>query len=203
MTPISNNDEAAYLVSVGILTKWHSKTLSEYDNDTVALKKVKDYIDNFKEFKDDGVGLFLYGFNGTGKSHLLNCAFKQLLHKRQKVQIISFYDLITNFVDGWYDTDKRAVLNSYKNADFLAIEEIGKEFQSKNSELALTVFDNILRYRIQMLKPTWFTSNKKPNDIASLYSEDVASMLREGTIAVNVIGDDYRTKIHQENKKRL
>lgn len=191
-------DDKQFLLSVGILEKWHTRTLDAYDNDMVALEKVQDYIKRADTFYTEGVGFYLHGHNGTGKSHLMNCAFKRFILARYKVQVVSFSDLITEFIGGWYDEDVKQKIQRYKKVDFLGIEEIGKEFKSKESALAQTVLDNILRYRVQMNKPTWFTSNKPPTDIAALYTEDIASMMKEVAIPLHVVGEDYRIKISKK-----
>lgn len=195
--------EEGYYLSCGILQKWHTKSFKQYTNDDVALEKIQSYLSKHEKFRAEGVGIFLYGANGTGKSHLLNCAFKELIKLRYKVRITSFSSLISSFIQGWYETDRESVIRDLKRADFLAIEELGKEFKSKESELAKTVLDNILRYRIQMNKPTWITSNNKPSDLESAYSVDISSMLKESCIPLQVTGKDYRDVIKNKLKNEL
>lgn len=200
------SDEIKYLISVGIYKKYHEKTLDEYDNDKETLAKVQNYLKNLKEFKKEGIGMFLWGSNGVGKSHLMNCVFKELILKhRQRARIIHFTDLITTFTSGWYEREGRTMLREIKNADFLGIEEINKEYRNKSKEndLPRTVLDSVLRYRVQMNKPTWFTSNTKASEIALDYSVDIASMLKESAIILNVVGDDYRDKIRDKIKRKL
>lgn len=192
-----------YLTSCGILPKYHEATLAQFTNDDEAKARITDYIQRFAEFKKKGVGLYLWGDNGTGKTHCLNCAFKYFIKLRQQVLIVSFESMITTFIDGWYNTDARALYEQMRNCDFLAIEELGKEFKSKESVLARTVLDNTLRYRLQMNKPTWLTSNVPPNDIKTAYSEDIASMMREAVIDIQIKGEDFRNKIRADLKKSL
>lgn len=193
-------DESEHLVSLGILKKWHSLSFDNFTNDGEALKQSIDYVTRSDKFKSEGVGFFYWGANGTGKSLLLNSVFKRLVFQRNKVRIIPFYDLITLHIKSWTDSDASLLLNHYKKVDYLGIEEIGKELQAKESSVASTVLDNILRYRVQMNLPTFFTSNKKPSDIDKLYTADISSMLKECCIAIQVTGEDYREKIKHKNK---
>jgi DNA replication protein DnaC len=189
-----------YYLSCGIFKKWHDKTLDDFVNDIDAKKTVLKYLKNHKAYKKDGVGLFIWGANGVGKSLLLNTSFIELINLRYKVRIVDFSELITSFANGWNDKDDREVLRELKNCDFLGIEEIGKEFNSRESELAKTVLDNVLRYRVQNCKPTWFTTNLKPSEIKIRYKEDTYSLLKEACIPVQVLGSDYRDIVREKIK---
>ena len=179
----------------GILPKWHSKTLKEFTNDSNAKAKVEKYLKDAYLMKQKGIGLFLWGANGTGKTHLMTSAFKLLLEEGHSAKVISLSSLIAKFTAGWYDaTEKRELQDILKKVEFLGIEEIGKEFRSKNSDLGTVVFDNILRYRVQMQKPTWFTSNVNPKNLTANYTEDITSMLKECCYPLQVLGSDKRDR---------
>lgn len=187
----------------GILDKWHDKTWADFTNDARAKDIIQSYLKDPKKPLSDGVGLFLSGQNGVGKTLLLNLAFQDLYHKGYKVKIISMSGLITLFAGGWYDVeDRRTLIQIMQKVQFLGIEEIGKEFKPGGTDLGLTVFDNVLRQRVQMKKPTWFTTNKKDVEITDIYSEDIASMLRESCLSVAVTGKDYRKTIASEIKEK-
>lgn len=177
----------------GILPKWHDKTIENFTNDSNAKSKVEKYLNDAELMKIKGIGLFLWGANGTGKTHLMTSAFKELLARNYTVKVISLSSLIAKFTAGWYDmNEKRELQDILKKVDFLGIEEIGKEFRSQNSDLGNVVFDNILRYRVQMQKPTWFTSNVNPKNLTSNYTEDITSMLKECCYPLQVLGSDRR-----------
>lgn len=191
------------LLSCGILQKWHAKSLEDFTNDPAAKKAVLKYLSQHRAVRKDGTGLYLHGANGVGKTLLMNASFKWLMEQGYKVQIISLSSLITKFTAGWYDMEeKRALQQTLQRVDFLGIEEIGKEFKSQTSDLAVTVLDNIVRYRSQMLKPIWATSNLEAKKLSDTYSEDIASMLREACIPINVLGEDFRERIAKELKKK-
>lgn len=200
---MATKEEAIYYNMCGIYKKYHDKTFEQFVNDPEALKQVEAYLKKLPEMREKGIGLYLWGANGVGKTHLMACAFKQLIEKRYRVKVVHFSDLIASFVEGWYNKSEKNVVDELKRVDFLCIEEIGKEFKSKEGELARSTFDNVIRYRIQMSKPTWITSNCKPSQIKTTYSEDISSMLKEGCIAIQVLGEDYRGIINSKNEKLL
>ncbi len=189
------------LLGNGILQKWHTKEWEDFTNDNRAKRIVLNYLKEYKEALKDGVGIYMWGDNGVGKTLLLNLLMMDLLlEKRCTVRIISMSTLITKFTGGWYDGDERRTLTSMlQSAQFLGIEEIGKEH---TSELATTVLDNVLRYRVQMNRPVIFTSNKAASDITTTYSEDIASMMRECCIDLNVKGKDKRIEIAEGIKSK-
>jgi DNA replication protein DnaC len=198
-------NEKAYFLRSGIMELWHDKTLDDFTQDRKVLKIIKNYLrpEKLAEAKKEGVGFYLHGKNGTGKTLLLNTAFKEIL-KIYKVRIISFQTLVTNFANGWYDQDKRSeYVQMMQSTDFLGIDEIGKQHKQKESELAITVLDTVLRYRVQRKKPLWCTSNVTAEEMEGLYGKDIASMLAECCLPLEVAGEDMRIVVNKKNRRRF
>lgn len=186
----------------GILEKWHDKTWDDFDNDLAAKKRILKYLSKVEQASQEGVGLYLWGANGVGKTLSMNLAFKDLMAKGYKVHIITLSSLITMFTTSWYDQDQRTAL--YQRlllVDFLGIEEIGKEFKSA-TDLGAVVLDSIVKYRVQRQLPIWATSNVSPSSITSMYTEDIASMLKESCVAIQVMGSDRRDDIKERIKSK-
>lgn len=198
-----------YYLYCGIKTSWHNKKLSDFTNDDTTLKQVRAYIRNYKGVFSDGVGLYLWGSNGTGKTHLMNCSFKELIGKGCKVRIYSMDEIVDKFTSSWYsDDDKRELDNVLRNIDFLGIDEFGKNIDEHGEpvrlpDLVKRVMESIIRFRVQMKKPMWFASNTDPKYVKKVFSEDVASLLREAVIPVCVRGEDFRREIQNRNKRRF
>lgn len=189
---------AEHFLQKGILTKWHTKTWDDFTNDNRAKKILRSY--EPKKALKEGVGYYLFGANGVGKTLCMNLCFQDLMHAGYSVHIISLTSLITKFTAGWYDVaERQSLMTILQKVDFLGIEEIGKEYKAGSNDLGLMVFDTVLRNRVQMNKPIWFTSNKIPSDLKTIYSEDVASMLRECCVDLKISGTDYRAKISERN----
>lgn len=201
--------QAEYYLHCGIKTSWHTKTLSMFTNDAVALEKVKKYVKEAPKFRSEGIGLYLWGANGTGKTHLMNCAFKEFISKRYKVRIFSIDEIVDKYTMSWYsDEDKQELTQILRTVDFLGIDEFGKNVDQDGNarylpELVKRVVESTIRYRVQMRLPMWFASNTEPKFVKEVFSEDVASLLREAVIPVPVKGSDYRGKISEQHKKLL
>lgn len=198
MTDKHSIDEAkirAYL-QCGILQRWHSKTFEQFTNDAAALKIVKHYLSELDEAIKSNAGLFLYGNNGTGKSHVMNCAFKEILSKGYSVRVVSATSLVSRFIRGWDEDGMADLIKPH----FLAIEELGKEYSNttNSAEFGKHALEHIIRRRLQSNKITWFTSNLTPADIQTKYSEHIYSMLKESSVSVKIGGLDFRGNIQKE-----
>lgn len=198
-----------YYLYCGIKAGWHSKSLEDFTNDDEALSKVKKYIKESADFYKDGIGLYLWGSNGTGKTTLMNCAFKEFISKGYKVRIYSMDEIVDKFTSSWYSEDEKQELNNVlRNIDFLGIDEMGKNVDKDGNpiylpDLVKRVMESVIRFRVQMNKPIWFASNTDPIYVKDVFSEDVASLLREAVIPVCVRGEDFRKEIQRRNKRRL
>lgn len=198
-----------YYLYCGIKTGWHEKTLDDFENDPEALSMVKKYLKKSKTVAREGLGVYLYGANGTGKSHLMNCSFKQLIEKGHKVRIYSMDEIVDKFTSSWYsDEDKKDLDNVLRNIDFLGIDEFGKNVDKDGKpvylpELVKRVMESVVRFRVQMNKPIWFASNTDPKFVKDVFSEDIASLLNEAVVAICVRGGDFRKEIQLKNKRKL
>lgn len=201
--------ETEYYNLCGIKTSWLSKSLKDFTNDEEALKIVNKYLKMYKDNSMRGVGLYLWGANGTGKSHLMNTAFMHLVSKREKVRVYSMDEIVDKFTSSWYSEDEKRDLDYVlRNIQFLGIDEFGKNIGKdgepvKLPDLVKRVMETVIRFRVQMAKPIWFASNTDPKYVKDVFSEDVASLLREAVIPVCVRGNDFRKIIQKRNQSKL
>ena len=203
-----DNKTKEYYLHCGIKDGWHDKTFADFVNDPDAKKVIINYtrkvgVDTPK------FGLYLWGSNGTGKSHLMNCAFKKFIDKGYKVRIYPMDEIVNMFTSSWYsDAERQHLDNILRNVDFLGIDEFGKNVDKDGKpvylpDLVRRIMEQIIRYRVQMHKPLWITSNTDPKLVTDVFSEDIASLLNEAVVAVCVRGSDYRKEIQKDNKKSL
>lgn len=196
----------AYAIKCGIPRDNVDKTLEDFTNDDEAVAKIEKYFDNLKDFRTKGVGLYLHGANGTGKTLLVSISFMMLLKDRRNVAIVSLEELITLYTSGWYDSSVKNEFMQLLNTEYLCVEEIGKEFRpttSSSTNVAVTTLFKVLEHRLRKKLPTWFTSNVLPEHLSDIYSEDIASRFREMCGIVQVKGEDFRIRKQAEIKKML
>lgn len=198
-----------YYLYCGIKSGWHEKSLDDFVNDPEALTQIKKYLKKSRVVAKEGLGIYLWGSNGTGKSHLMNCSFKKLIENNHKVRIYSMDEIVDKFTSSWYsDEDKKDLDNVLRNIDFLGIDEFGKNVDKDGNpiylpELVKRVMESVIRFRIQMNKPIWFSSNTDPKFVKDVFSEDIASLLREAVVPICVRGEDFRKEIQRKNKRKF
>lgn len=188
------------LAKVGILKKWASKDWHDFTVDDEAKHKAIKFCEKYNTANAKGVGLYIYGANGVGKTLLAMLILKELfLVKKQSVRAISLGTLINLQTLGWYDKEVRSeFLFAYQSADFLLIEGVGREHKSGQNDLGATTLDTVLSYRSQAQKATLITATHSPKEIRSVYNADIGSLLNEMCVPINIKGIDYRNKIHTE-----
>lgn len=184
-------------VKHGIWESWHKKTFDDYIGNDFQVNEVFDLIDS--ESNDN---VILYGNNGTGKTMLMNLAMKELLHRGKAVYVIDFRNLIKVYTASWKGNTN--ALNHILSVDYLAVDDLGKEFKNEgvSKELANSTLDYVLRYRVQREKPTWLTFNMLLKDVKSVYNEHIASLLKRNTTAILFDGDDYGDNLIKIRKQR-
>lgn len=188
------------LLERGILNKWHDKTFDSFTGDPDVLKSLKKYVKNSNKARKDGIGLFMYGPYGVGKTLLANVILKELLAQGYTVRMITLSTLVTMFTGSWYSDEVRnEFLEITRQVDFLGIDDLGKEFKG-STDLGVKVFDNIVRYRLQSNLPIIFTANISPKELSDYYSASTSSMLNEMCAVVQVTGDDHRSSFRERNR---
>lgn len=172
----------------------------DFQNANRLLMQIADYAKNITNAKKKGISLMLAGSNGSGKTLLATSILKTALQKGMSVQMTSLGGIIQVYTDGWADPAKRRLFDErVKNSDFLLIDDVGKEYQAKNSELTEIMFDNLIRYRVFRRKPFILTTNTSPEDLKNRYGNSLMSLLEGKTIKLKVVDGDYRKAIQGKN----
>lgn len=165
---------------------------TDLDIPGAALDPALDYIENYQAYIDHGMGLFIHGPRGTGKTLLANLVLKELVKHDISCYATTFSQTIESFTAGWSDvTEKSRFAKRFMQSKMLLLDDLGKEFRSKN-RLQQTTFDHILRTRVQNNRPTILTTNINAAELAIGYGQAVLSLLYEKSISVLLPGADFR-----------
>jgi DNA replication protein DnaC len=172
----------------------------DYEAAAEILKKVAQYAAEIERAKRKGLSIILAGSNGTGKTLLAVSILKRAIRKGFTAQMASLGGIIQMYTDGWSDSHKRVLFDErVKNVDFLMIDDVGKEYQAKNSDLTEVMFDNLIRYRVGRRKPFILTTNTSASDMKNRYGNSLMSLLSGKCLAVQMVGEDYRKAIQNKN----
>jgi len=106
----------------------NSKILSKEEN--IIKQKLEYYCEHFKEAKDRGLGLYLCGEIGTGKSFYSLCVFNELLKNNYKVYrttLNGIYQRIQSTFSNFNNLTEEKVFKDLLEADLIILDDLGKE----------------------------------------------------------------------------
>ena len=176
----------------------------DFDKGKEILDDVLFYAENLFNARKHGISLFLWGPNGSGKTLLGACVLKKAISLGFSAQMTSLGGIIECYTDGWTNPERREVFNDrIKNVDFLLIDDVGKEYRTKKSDLIEVAFDNLIRYRSFRHKPFILTTNTDLTRLQSTYGKSLASLLLGKCHNIHVDGIDYRILIQAKDVKNL
>lgn len=187
---------------VGIPEKFFKTTLRDFDvSHDKELQQVYTFVNNYlhtmneTELKDMK-GICFYGSNGVGKTMLASIILKRAYIMRYSIRRATFVEYMNRYTAVWASRaiDERELIrddlySNYKAVEYLVIEEIGKEVDSKASA---PILEDLLRYREDKGLVTIICTNLSPKDIEAKYGASVFSLMKGNMIPVKIVGNDMR-----------
>ena len=178
--------------------------LAEYtfDNDDGSneeLSKIaKKYADEFHKFRNEGIGLLMYGNVGGGKTFMASAIANELIAKGVPCSVTSFPHLAN------LDIQKRQdYINNMNDFDLIVIDDLAVERNTEYmNEMVYTVIDS--RYRAKL--PIIVTTNLTGDEIKAatdVNKKRVYSRLFEMTFPVEVTHSDRRRAILKDRYKTM
>lgn len=184
------------MLSAGILEEFWNLDIDQFKGNEAVTKVVHEYLDNLDNARKQGISIFFYGTNGTGKTFLGVEVLKEALRKGYSAQFTSLGGVIQALTDGWYDAEKRRRYEErIRDVDFLMIDDVGKEMRVSKNGLTEMVFDNLIRYRSFRNKPMILTTNSDIESVENVYGKSIVSLLHGKFIPIRVVGEDYRKTV--------
>lgn len=172
-------------------------TLSSVPKDLPYMNKVLAYYVRAEEMLEKGIGLYLYSKeNQTGKTSIAVALLKRIIRLRYTA-LFEEAGRLKNALTRNEEFDEAFTIDQrIRSVDMLVIDDLGKEYRT-SSGYAETTFENIIRDRIQSLKPIIITGNLAPKAISSTYSHSLSAMLKGSLVPIEVSG--YNWSLQQEN----
>lgn len=187
------------LILMGVPKHFCKVTLDDfktYDGVREVKVFVEDYIKHLDENIEENRGIFFCGSNGVGKSMLSCIILKEAYRRRYSCRRVTFSQYINYYTEAWNVRDKneKDTLESdfyeqYKGVEFLVLEEIGKEIDSK---IAKPILEDLLRYREEHGLVTVICSNIPMKVVEETYGPSVASLCKGHMTPVTIVGKDMR-----------
>jgi len=185
----------------GLPKSYWNKPIKDFNGDKKALEAVQDYIKKMPSNLTKGIGLYLYGNPGIGKTLLSSYIVRAALRQNIDTRFYFFTDILNTFTESWHDDDARnEVESNIINSDLLIIDDLGREFKS-NKKLHEAILDSVVRGRASQLRPVIITSNYDILDVKETYGHGIVDLFKESLIVVPVKGNSYR-KNEMEDKQK-
>lgn len=201
MRPLRSSLSESSLIMMGVPKKFCDKTLDDFKEykDVVGVKKfVKNYIDNIEENINSGKGIFFCGSNGVGKSFLSCLILKEAYRHRYSCRRVTFSSYINAYTESWgadkseKDVLEQDLLDKYKGVEFLVLEEIGKEIDSK---IAKPILEDLLRYREEHGLSTVICCNLDLPDFKKYYENSICSLVSGNQTIIKIVAKDRREEV--------
>ena len=188
----------------GVPAEYIEGTLGDYVQEDDYKDFFQKYLSNLHLMYEDRVNLCLYGANGTGKTYLSSLVIKEAYRLRYNSALVTMQGLIDlNFRPQKTDEDWERI-KSIREADFLVIDELGKETFTKTGS-NINLLEETLRNAVTRGQVVIICSNLPLEGEGGLYKQYGASLksLIDGSfVKLEFDNADYRP-IHLNRKKAI
>lgn len=190
--------------------KYKQVTFENTDTSNRDFKKIYDrckrYCDVSYKVLEKGIGIYLFGTKGTGKSRLTACMANELMNNYYTVLYTNFSE-ISKYIRSTFNRTSETeydFLERLSNIDFLFIDDFGTELVSKNEQdlwLQEKVFE-VVNKRYNNNKPIIFTSNYSLRELIEKrgVADKTIDRINEMCEVMKLEGISYRQNVKKERE---
>lgn len=205
--PVRTSLNPKNLLLMGVPRKYALTTMNDfltYDEDDLMEVKyfIKNYLDTLPRRFFNNEGLYLYGSNGVGKTFIACMIVKEAYRRRYTARRVTFVEYVNAYTRLWgaRTPDEKEYLeqefyNNYKAVEFLVLEEIGKEVDSK---VSAPILEDCLRYREDHGLVTIICTNLVLKEMVERYGNSVFSLMKGNMTPVLIEGKDKRKDFYAD-----
>lgn len=169
--------------------------------------RCKRYCEVANKVLEKGIGIYLFGSKGTGKSRITACMANELMNNYYTVLYTNFSE-ISKYIRGTFNKSIETeydFLERLTNIDFLFIDDFGTELVTKNNQdlwLQEKVFE-IVNKRYNNNKPIIFTSNYSLRELIEDrgVADKTIDRINEMCEIMKIEGVSYRKTIKEQREK--
>ena len=176
-------------------------------NFKMTYQRCKKYCEVAHKVLDKGIGIYLFGNKGTGKSRLTACMANELILNHYTVLYTNFSE-ISKYIRGTFNKTTETeyeFLERLTKIDFLFIDDFGTELVSKNDQdlwLQEKVFE-VVNKRYNNNKPIIFTSNYSLRELIEErgVADKTIDRINEMCEIMKLEGSSYRRNVKEQREK--
>ena len=182
---------------------------TDMDNDDFAkvADRARKYCAAAGKVLEQGVGIYLYGAKGTGKTHLTACIANELMSNYYSVLYTNFSEISKSIraTYGSRSETEQAFIDKLATIDFLFIDDFGTESVSRDGDdlwLQEKIFE-VVNKRYNANKPIIFTSNYSLAEMVKNrgLADKTVDRISEMCEIIKLDGKSYRLKAKEQREK--
>lgn len=148
---------------------------------------ITNYIENIRNWITRGIGLYLYGPNGTGKTFILSMIAKAACDVSIATYFCSLEQFLHLILESRDNENIKNKLEYIKNCNLLCIDEIEKIYKpSRDMSFADIIFDDLFRTRSNDKKTICVTSNLSVESLKGIHGKHLVSLFLENIIPIEL-----------------
>lgn len=173
----------------------------EFEMNKPARARVEEYTHDLRGALRTGAGFLMTGRNGVGKTSCACVILARAARAGKSVAYMTSHDFITSAIPASRDAELEAWRRDLVTADFMVLDEVGKEHRAAGSEYALSELDSILRWRRGENKPTVICTNFEVPEFAKTYGDSLWSAIRDRLEVLKFRDGDFRTELKRRRER--
>lgn len=155
-----------------------------------------------------GIGIYLWGEPGTGKTHAMYALANELVYEnRHTVYFTSILDILNGIKKNFTDIEEQEnIKERAKDAQFLFLDDIGAEQLKDDSDWYKSIIYEIIDYRYRQNKSTIFSSNYSKTELVEKrhYDERLAQRIMEMCpLEYHMAGEPMRIACAKKRKETV
>ncbi|MFA4971192.1 MAG: ATP-binding protein [bacterium] len=167
-----------------------------------ARAAVRSYMGQLPEMRRRGVGLVLWGTNGTGKTSIAVFIAMEFRRRGNPVLYAEAADLKRLIVEREMFDEDQTFWDRALNVDVLVLDDLGKGTQDSTG-FGARIIDELIRHRNANRLVTIITTNMSPDQMAEELKVSSMASLKEHAMPVHVCGIDRRDAVARELQATL
>ncbi len=158
------------------------------------LKKVQEALNDVAGMKKDGTGFVFFGPNGVGKTTFGCLILCKAMRAGYSAAYMTAPELMYAIHRGWRDEELTGWFDNLRKADFLFLDELGKEHKAEGSEYTQAEIDLLIRWRRSNMLPTTIATNYRQTEFRKRYGSSITSVLADRMTYLSFVDGDYRQR---------